>query len=128
MGLFDTVRCRATVPGTELLRDGELQTYDMGRRMESFTITSDGRLIHHRMRYELAARVATPPGEIPQLYQRIPDGDVEVPLHRDISLSGESATGQHGWFVARFTDGRLEWIRPRESLSEDHREYLTAGV
>ena len=117
MGCFDIIRCQAKIPGAELLGDREFQTTDLGRRMDRFTISEDGRLIHHRTHRAFGQPVR----------QHIAELNVVVPLHRDITLSGETSDGKYDWFVARFTDGRLEWIRPREILSEDHLEYMRAG-
>jgi hypothetical protein len=117
MGLFDSIHCHAKLPGAELLGQGEFQTKDLGRRMDSFTITEDGLLIHHR-KYR---------AQFQPIRQHCEELDAIVPLHRDITFFGETYDGKVDWFVARFTDGRLEWIRLRESLSEDHREYLLAG-
>lgn len=117
MGFFDTLRCKANVPGAELLGDREFQTKDLGKRMDEFTICDDGQLIHHRTHFESGS----------ESWKRIPDRDVVVPLHDDITLIGDSASGESCSFVARFTDGKLEWIRPRDDLSDDHREYLWSG-
>lgn len=117
MGCFDTVRCQAKVPGAELLGDREFQTKDLGKRMDEFTIRGDGRLIHHRTRW----------GSDPSQWTRFPDRDVLVPLHDDVTLTGHSADGLISTYVARFTDGKLEWIKPKDSLSEDHQEYLWSG-
>lgn len=117
MGLFDTVHCMAKVPGAEMLGNQTFRTSDLGRRMDKFTIADDGRLIHHRTYRAFAQPVR----------QQVPELDVVVPLHRDVSLFGEDSDGNLGCFVARFTEEYLEWIRPREELSEVHREYLTAG-
>jgi hypothetical protein len=117
MGLFDSIHCHAKCPGAELLGKGEFQTKDLGRRMDLFTITEVGRLIHHR-KYR---------AQFQPIRQHFEEVDVMVPLHRDITFCGQTFDGKPDWLVARFTDGRLEWIRLRESLSEDHREYLWAG-
>lgn len=117
MGFFDTIFCEANAPGAELLGDREFQTKDLGRRMDHFTITVAGELIHHCRRPENKEVFA----------RHVAYRDVLVPLHRDITLCGATSAGEFAWFVARFTDGKLQWVCPLEHLSEDHREYLRAG-
>jgi len=127
MGLLDTVRIEPGAPGADRFRDCELQTSDLGRRMERFTIIADGRLIHHRVRYDVTQASATAEISPLALWRVVPDRDVVVPLHRDVTLYGEPADGEADFFVARFTEGRLQWIKPRDQLDEDYREYLWAS-
>lgn len=114
MGLFDTVRCQARVPGSELLGDGEFQTSDLGRWCDRFTIDISGNLVHHRTRNQ---------PEKP-LWRYMTDRDIAIPIHRDIRLTGDDATGCVAHFVARFTDGRLQWVKRLEQLSQEEQEYF----
>lgn len=113
MGLFDTVRCFAKVPGAEMLGDREFQTKDFGCRLDRFTIDADGRLIHH-------ARVD---GTGPFFDRPFEFRDVVVPIHRDARLSGPDASGEYRSFYARFTDGILQWVKLWDELTEEQREY-----
>jgi hypothetical protein len=113
MGLFDTVRCFAEVPGAELLGNEEFQTKDFGCRFEHFTINRQGLLVHHRPVY--TSRV---PFARPSSYR-----DVIVPIHRDARLFGPIDSSEGRSFCARFSDGVLQWVKPWEELSEVQREY-----
>ncbi|WP_145029429.1 hypothetical protein [Caulifigura coniformis] len=111
--MSDTVRCYTEVPGAELLGTGEFQTKDFGCRFDYFTIDKEGRLIHHQRTFD-AEGMPLP---------RTPDRDVIAPIHRDVRLYGRDAVGNHRDYCARFTDGRPQWVKPWDELSELQREY-----
>jgi hypothetical protein len=117
MGLIDTIRCQATAPGSELLGDREFQTKGLGCRFDTFTINPAGRLIHHRTQVNGRS--------IP--FKTVLDIDVIAPIHRDLRLTGDDGSGNLCDFVARFTDGRLEWVKPWDAFTEVEQEYLVAG-
>jgi hypothetical protein len=112
MGLSDTVRCYADVPGAELLGDGEFQTRDLGCRFDHFSIDNQGRLIHQRRMFTEAS---------PDLL--VSQESIVVPIHRDVRLDGRDASGNYGTYCARFTDGILQWVKPWNELSELQRVY-----
>jgi len=113
MGLIDTVRCHAKVPGSELLGDGEFQTRDFGCRFERFTIDESGRLIHHLPTREWDGN----------FLKTVSIEDIVVPIHRDVRLFGPVDLDGGSNFYARFTDGILQWVMPWEELTEEQREY-----
>jgi hypothetical protein len=99
--MFDTVYCEYPLP--EAAHQGlEFQTKDLERFLGTYTITRDGRLVRHARR---GGR-----GE--------PDRDVEWPLHGDIRFY---TSEDKEWieYVARFTHGQVEWIRPLEEVRPD---------
>lgn len=73
----------------------------------------------HSFRYETSHEV----GELP-LLKRLPTGDVDTEFHGDIRLTSTSEN-QLLEYVARFTHGTLEWIRPWAEVTEMQRALLT---
>lgn len=84
--------------------------------MERFTITEDGRLIHHTKRYESVPRAERPYPDDDGLLgfigsiRGIDAGDVEVPLHGDLNFYENDEKGDWWEYTARFTEGRLSRI------------------
>ncbi|MGH9838551.1 MAG: hypothetical protein ACREEM_07195 [Blastocatellia bacterium] len=129
MGMFDELRCEYPLPNAEM-QDETFQTKSFDRAMDTYTITRDGRLILHQVRYELVPEEERPSWGKPEWdrtdlakwagsLKRVPVGDVEVPFHGDIRFytSKANADGRIvGWFEyrARFTEGRLQWIKRME--------------
>jgi hypothetical protein len=101
------------MPAGMIPPDRTYQTKSLYRIMGRFTITKDGRLIHHSCRYVQDPKA--PDG----LFKMLPvdKEDIDMEFHGDIYLSGirEEELGE---YVVRFTHGTLEWIRPVEALSE----------
>lgn len=115
MGLFDYVKVESPVPDPEHQND-RFQSYSLECTMSRYTITAAGHLIHHRVRYERAkaegaSNIGTPRQTDPfsrfgELLKVAEEWDEEVPLHEDIFLNGDGVV-----YVARFTEGRLRWIK-----------------
>jgi len=114
MGMYDDIYCEADLPGDHPDSDRAFQTKSLYRAMLRFTITREGRLIHHSCRY---VRDKNPPDG---LFRMLPTDreDIDMEFHGDIRLSGFHE-GRRSEYVARFTHGTLEWLRPIEQLSED---------
>ena len=51
MGMFDEIRCEYPLPDA-IVQDETFQTKSFDREMSHYTITADGRLIHHTERWE----------------------------------------------------------------------------
>jgi hypothetical protein len=117
MGMFDEVRCEADLPPSHPGSGRDFQTKSLGSYLERFTITKEGRLILHGVRYESSDE---PRGFLPRL-KAIPEGDIDTEFHGDIELHASAEVGMLE-YVARFTHGTLEWIRPLSELSEIHRK------
>jgi hypothetical protein len=130
MGLFDKVRCEYPLPDAEM-QDETFQTKSLDCDMSDYTITRDGCLILHQARYELVPEEERPNWGKPEWdssdtakfagsLKAVPVGEVEIPYHGDIWFY-TSKVGEDGkikdWFEyqARFTDGRLQWIRKAEN-------------
>lgn len=101
MGMFDTIHCEYPLADARH-QDLEFQTKDLECLLCHYTITRDGRLLLHA-----------------KGGKRGLDRDIEWPLHGDLRFytsikdSGESVWVEYG---ARFTHGRVEWIRPQEEI------------
>lgn len=126
MGLFDYLRCEMPLPAEWPGEGFRFQTKDTDAQyMEQYTITADGRLVHHAVRYEDVppAERAYPdakPGSLESVVgitRRVPTGDVEVLMHGDLQFHDLDA--ERGWvsFVARFTEGRCVriWLEEQET-------------
>jgi len=122
--MFDYITCELPMPdGRELVKDS-FQTKSLYCTSDDFTITAQGRLIHHVCRYDPDEDTEILPGiRIPQ-YRRVPVEDIDMDYHGDIEIHG--ATRDDGYFryAVRFTHGTVEWIRPFDELPLPHRTWL----
>ena len=107
------------------MQDEVFQTKSFHREMDRYTITADGRLIHHITGWESVPEEERPyygkPEWADPLHQAFGSiktvlmGDVEIPFHGDVYFHtgrGEPQTESFEWFEyqARFTEGKLQWI------------------
>lgn len=114
MGLFDDVKCEYPLHDPEH-QQREFQTKDLGCLLDRYTITRDGRLVRHA-----------------QAGRRGPSRDVEWPIHGDIRFYDfDRDKEQMIEYVARFTHGRVEWVRrlgeEESSLVEEAPETAPTG-
>jgi len=114
MGMFDYVECAADLAGHPPIAGGKFQSRSLYRVLGRFTITSEGRLIYHAVRYESTG----PAKPLPRMVA-IPEEDIELTFHGDILLTAEE--GELEEYVVRFTHGVVEWVRPFEEFSEAER-------
>ena len=119
MGMFDDVFCEADLPSGHTGSDRAFQTKSLFCCLDRLTITKEGRLILHAFHYEPAGE----PGTLP-LMKRVPEGDLDTEFHGDIRLTS-MAEDHLAEYVARFTHGTVEWIRPWSEISEIHQALLT---
>lgn len=125
MGLFDNVKCNVPLPCGRRPPGRWFQTKSLYCNMYRFTITDQGRLIYHRCRLEEIGKREIRPGVVVPRYRSVGVADVDMEYHGDILLGG-TVDGQYAQFVARFTHGALEWIRPYDSLTETHKTWFWA--
>jgi hypothetical protein len=90
-----------------------------------FTITADGKLIEHLGRYETDTERGDNFTQQP-VYRRVYVGDQIIEYHGDILLYGPPRNKRSGELVARFTHGRLEWIRHVDEYPESNHAFLVA--
>jgi hypothetical protein len=117
MGMFDDVYCEADLPPGHPESERSFQTKSLGNCLDRFTITKEGRLILHSVRYESSGKRGF------GMMKSIPTGDVDTEFHGDIELVARVGD-RLVEYAARFTHGTLEWIRPLSELSEIHKKLL----
>lgn len=103
MGLFDEVWFEKDLPDFPS-QCRRFQTKSLHCDMERYTVTKAGRL--HLTRS----------GCFWNTEAVAPEGGVDVYFHGDLRLVSE--TGPIEEYVARFTHGTLEWIRPLADIPE----------
>jgi hypothetical protein len=117
--MFDYLRCCYPLPDG-LKDDLEYQTKDTPAQfMERYTITEEGRLVHHAVDYEDTPQAERPFPDAPDGSWRalagrirpVPIGDVDVPYHGSLRFYTGDSFGQldHWWreYVALFDHGKL---------------------
>jgi hypothetical protein len=119
--MYDDVFCECDFRVDLRPEERNFQTKSLYRIMGRFTITKEGRLIHHSARYVQGANT---PG-IPFRMIPVDKQDIDMCFHGDILLSAER-DGTFLEHVVRFTHGQLEWIRPFGECSEAEREIVLA--
>jgi len=119
MGMFDYLKCEYPLP--ERPPDGFFQTKDTPRQyLEKYTITTDGRLVHHAVRYEEVPENERPywgnPGWENPLLQHvgsvrsIPTEDVVLLyFHGDLYFYTFEEHKSYK-YIAHFIHGKLQYI------------------
>lgn len=120
--MFDEVECEIPLPGDGAAADRVFQTKSLHCALDRYTITQEGRLIHHFRRYERDPDVAPGVLGIPRMMP-VDKQDIDTQFHGDIRMY-RSEGDQFVDYVVRFTHGTLEWIRPLEELSEVERQRI----
>jgi hypothetical protein len=120
MGLFDEVVCECELPAGLGLTNRNFQTKSLCCALGRFTITKEGRLIYHPVRYVMAPEA--PEGPFGKRFDSVPEPDIDTNYHGDIRLN--DTQGKLVDLVARFTHGQLESLRPFSELSEAERMFL----
>ena len=112
MGLYDEVLCEYELPAGLRLTNRNFQTKSLFCVLGRFTITREGRLM-------MAPDALLGPFGIAA--DSVPE--VDTHYHGDILLT-HIDEGELIELAARFTHGRLEWLRPVSELSEAERMFL----
>jgi hypothetical protein len=121
MGMFDSIVFVGALPEGMHPSDAGFETRSLFRLMETFTVTKEGRLVHHARRYVKDARCAGGFDKQAPLIAL----DMDMEFHGDIVVTGFRANS-YADYVLRFTHGLLEWTRPIESLSEEQQTIAMA--
>lgn len=119
MGIYDKVRLEKAFPELALAEGTIFNTKSLHAGFGEFTITDSGKLVEHLYRCE-----PDPENPICIFAKRIPIRDQVIEYHGDLLLSGPDTEDCWIDFVARFTHGALEWIRPVADYPEANRELL----
>ena len=85
MGMFDEVLCEYELPAGLGLTNRNFQTKSLFCVLGRFTITREGRLIYHPVRYMMAPD--TPQGPFGKMLDSVPEPDVDTHYHGDILLT-----------------------------------------
>ena len=126
--MYDEITCEHPLPKTGFrLPEGHdgWQTKDLENLLDRYTITADGRLVLHQVRYDDVPQEERPLYGTPEWdrpfgrwigsLRSVPVGDEEVPHHGDVHFyDAFRIKGGEGrvWieFRARFTEGRVSRI------------------
>lgn len=123
MGFCDYVTLEQEHAEYGVARGSRFQCKSLYAAGTEFTITRDGRLVEHLFRYE-SDPGRTHPGTGSPLPGRVPCGERAIDYHGDLLLyhcgPGESPRE----LVARFTHGRLEWLRALDEYPEENHALL----
>lgn len=128
MGMFDYLLCEYSLPDTapKWINETTLwQTKDTDAQyMEYYTITKEGRLIHHSVIYENVPENERPnwgkpeweTSKISQLLgciRSVPIGDVDTNYHGDLHIGAMTEKQPYEFYdlIIRFTNGNVEWIK-----------------
>jgi hypothetical protein len=103
------------------LTDRDFQTKSLHSALNRFTITKEGRLVHHFARY--VKDPDAPDGLFGGPTIAVDKQDRDTQFHGDI-LFYNTHEGKLVELVARFTHGQLEWLRPLGELSETERAFI----
>jgi hypothetical protein len=114
MGMYDHVECAASLPGAAAIAGKKFQTRSLYGVLGRLTISEEGRLIYHSVRYESEGGT----GPLPFM-KAIPTGDIDLDFHGDIKLTPEDDDVPE--YVVRFTHGTLESVRLFADLTEAER-------
>ena len=130
MGMFDQITCDYPLPDSAV-QHKLFQTKSLNCLMDRYTITADGRLILHKVRYEAVPEEERPFYGDPRWEENallqltgslksVPVGDVEIPYHgyiRFYTSLGKGEAREAFEYLAKFTDGRLQSL---ERVPEDY--------
>lgn len=132
MGMFDELICEYPLPDSQV-QEETFQTKSLDCTMDRYTITKDGRLILHKVRYEPVPEEERPYYGTPEWdkspflqvmgsLQSVPVGDVAIPYHgyiRFYTYLDQHPAGELFEYLAKFTNGRLEEIRRAQEGGDD---------
>ena len=125
MGMFDHIVCELDLPDGFDPSGIEFQTKDLGNQLDTYTISSEGRLIHHYREWESTPEAELPDPKMPFIgCIREKEGSqklVDMNYHGFISFYSSNLCGigpkgfitendEEPWtreYTAKFTDGKL---------------------
>lgn len=107
MGMYDTVWFDKDLPDATLA-GRDFQTKSLHQCLDRYTVTRDGRLC-------LSGNEGLEGDEINLRKEEY----VDTGFHGDLRLTSVTG-GKYAQYVARFTHGTLEWVRPIDNTSSAH--------
>ncbi len=127
MGMFDEIHCKYLLPENppDWVKNARFQTKDLENCLDEYTITAEGRLIHHCKQYEWVDDEEYP---LRGYLKPVKEWDEDTEYHGDLlfytsNIASSDGKGHYGVeagtderalsfdYKARFTDGQLQWIR-----------------
>lgn len=118
--MFDDIQCLVPLPDGRFPTGTWFQTKSFDPSMNKFSITAEGRLVYHKYRYEPGVQ-EHPADPSLSLYTSVHEADINMEYHGDVRIYTSTTENEFYEYVARFTHGTLEWIRPYDSKSEMHK-------
>ena len=118
MGMYDEIVWEQPLPDGRLPAGSVFQTKSFGRNMDRFTLNNAGRLIEHVVKYTRIERVRSDSERFLPILQAVPVGDVDTGYHGDIVITAVHPGDSLIEYVARFTYGTLDWVKPLGMLTE----------
>ena len=141
MGMFDYVKCDWPLPDGKPTPGDMFQTKDFDEPyMERYTITKEGRLVHHAVRTEMVPEHERPNygkqgyrdanGKVTLWGLRgsmraVPIGDVDLNYHGFLNFYGGEGD-EWREFNAKFTDGQL--VEIKQVLADDEAAPVGWGI
>jgi hypothetical protein len=125
VSVWDDIRCEMPLPGGLLAADRVFMTRDTPVQFfENYTITADGRLIHHGRKWvpEEERPYRDHPSKLMRLCGALrpaPERDEEIAFNGDLTFADQSSASSP-IYVACFVDGRCVRI----FLEEDYRQRM----
>lgn len=123
MGFHDNVRFDKAFPEYSIAEGATFTTRNLRADEGEFAVTAEGTLVEHLYRYEIASKFNISIVRLP-LGKRVHVGDKVLDYHGDLLLSDTNSDGPDRELVARFTHGRLEWVRPLNGYPAESRDLL----
>jgi hypothetical protein len=120
MGFCDYVTVDREDMDRAIISGSRWQTKSLYASGAEFTITTSGKLVEHLYRYDEDPEDIHGITRLP-LRKRIPAGEKVIDYHGDILLYRSLPDDALHNVVARFTNGKLEWIRSLEDYPEENR-------
>jgi hypothetical protein len=121
--MFDNIKCEYPLPDTpKNIQEGVFQTKDLINILDDYTITEDGRLIHHQCDWKIVEEEDRPYYGKPEwdknpLYQifgsmeRVPLKDVETPHHGMMRMISAEPGPMFYEYELKFTDGKVVEVK-----------------
>ena len=110
MTMFDFLRVEAKLPDGHVKPGHSFQTWSLVGSVEHFTITAQGRLVHHCRPCQRVAEIVSGQATSASLLEE----DIDMEFHGDIEFFGQTEDHKPAYYSARFTHGLLEWIHRLE--------------
>jgi hypothetical protein len=125
MGFYDYLTCEAELPERGVPVGAWFQTKDFSCTSSELTITKSGRLVETRFSHEWPDQGNARPGDAAWLpMKRTLLGTCDLEFHGEIRFYDYELDMSYPEYVARFTDGKLTWIKPMLELLERHQTLL----